>query len=382
MRRERGSIVKRGDSYSIVIDNYDPLTGKRKRKWIAVPGTKRDAEKALTDYLHQKDTGVFVAPAKITLSDYLNKWITDYAKPKLAKRSYDRYEDIIKKYIVPELGRVQLSQLMPGQLQGLYSKWLDKGLSHATIRYHHAVIHNALKSAVKWGLLGRNVCDAVEVPNKQRKDMQIWDEGEILKFLDFAKDSKYYELFYLALFSGMRRSELLALRWADVDLLLSQIHVTRGLQQLKDNSLVFTQPKSEKSRRTIALPPSATLLLKDYRDRIALEKAVKGKMLNEDDLLFTRDNSKPIRPNTLTYAWKILVATSGLKKIRLHDARHSHASLLLAQGVHPKIVQERLGHATIAMTLDTYSHVAPGLQEKAAAQFDNLFKAKTANGRW
>ena len=312
----------------------------------------------------------------------MNKWITDYAKPKLAKRSYDRYEDIIKKYIVPELGRVQLSQLMPGQLQGLYSKWLDKGLSHATIRYHHAVIHNALKSAVKWGLLGRNVCDAVEVPNKQRKDMQIWDESEILKFLDYAKDSKYYEPFYLALFSGMRRSELLALRWVDVDLLLSQIHVTRGLQQLKDNSLVFTQPKSEKSRPTIALPPSATLLLKDYRDRIALEKAVKGKMLNEDDLLFTRDNGKPIRPNTLTYAWKILVATCGLKKIRLHDARHSHASLLLAQGVHPKIVQERLGHATIAMTLDTYSHVAPGLQEKAAAQFDNLFKAKTANGRW
>jgi integrase len=228
-------------------------------------------------------------------------------------------------------------------------------------------------------MVNRNVCDALEVPRKQRKDMTIWNEDEITKFLDCAKDSQYHELFYLALFTGMRRSEMLALRWADIDLLLGQIHVTRGLQQLKDNTLVFTQPKSEKSRRTIALPPSATLLLKDYRDRKALEKAVKGKMLNDDDLLFTRDNGKPVRPNTLSYAWKFLVAKSGLKTIRLHDARHSHASLLLTQGVHPKIVQERLGHATIAMTLDTYSHVAPGLQEKAAKQFDDIITARNKN---
>jgi integrase len=376
MRRERGSIVKRGNSYSIVIDNCDPLTGKRKRKWIAIPGNKTEAEKALTDYLHQKDTGLFIAPTKITLSEYLNKWLADYAKPKLSARSYDRYADIINRYINPKLGRVLLHHLTPGQLQGLYSEWLYRGLSNATVRYHHAVVHNALRSAVKWGMVSHNVCDALEVPRKQRKDMQIWNENEITKFLEYAKGNKYYELFYLALFTGMRRSELLALRWADVDLLLCQVHVTRALQQLKDSSLIFTQPKSEKSRRTIALPPSATLLLKDYRDRIALEKAVKGKMLNDSDLIFTRDNNKPIRPNTLTYAWAALVTKSGLKPIRLHDCRHSHASLLLTQGVHPKIVQERLGHATISMTLDTYSHVAPGLQEAAAQQFDKLFTIK------
>ena len=374
MRRGRGSIVKRGKHYSLVIDDGVDENGKRIRKWIAVKGGERDAEKQLTNYLHQQDTGLFIAPTKITLSEYLAKWLKDYAKPKLATRSYDRYADIIKRYINPKLGRVLLHQLTPGQFQELYSEWLEKGLSNATVRYHHAVIHNALRSAVKWGIAIRNVCDALEVPKKQRTDMQIWNEEEITKFLEFAKNSKYYELFYLALFSGMRRSELLALRWDDIDLELGQVNVTRGLQQLKDSSLIFTQPKSEKSRRTIALPPSATAILKEYRNHVALSLALKGKTLEDNDLIFMRDNGKPIRPNTVTYAWKGMVKRSGLKPIRLHDCRHSHASLMLAKGIHPKIVQERLGHSTIAMTLDTYSHVVPGLQEAAAKKFDSLFK--------
>lgn len=375
MRRERGSIIKRGNRYSIVIEEgIDSITGKRKQKWIAVPGNKTDAMKALTDYMHQKDTGLYVAPTKMRLADYLGKWLQDYAKPKLARRSYERYADVINRYFLPKLGGVLLHQLTPGQLQSLYAEWLKAGLSNSTVRYHHAVIHNALRSAVKWQVAARNVCDALEIPCRGRKDMQIWNGDEITQFLNAIKDSRYFEIFYLALFTGMRRSELLAIRWQDVDLLLGQIHINRGLQQFRNSELDYTQPKSEKSRRTIALPPSATLLLKDYRDRIALARAAKGKILNDTDLVFSHNNGKPIRPNTLTYAWRFLVARSGLKPIRLHDARHSHASLLLAQGVHPKIVQERLGHATISMTLDTYSHVAPGLQEKAAEQFDKLFQ--------
>jgi len=375
MRRERGSIRKRGNSYSIVVEaGIDPGTGKRKQKWIAVKGNKTEAEKKLTEILHQKDTGSFVPPTKLTLSAYLEKWLADYAKPKLSIRSYERYADIIRRYFTPRLGRLTLSQLTPGQLQALYSEWLDKGLSNATVGLNHAVIHNALRSAVKWGMIGRNVCDALEVPQARRVEMQIWNEDEVSQFLEFAKASPYYELFYLALFTGMRRSELLALRWADIDLLTGQVHVSRGLQRLRDSSLVFTQPKSEKSRRTIALPPSATLILKDYRDRIALDRAMSGKTLSDSDLVFYRGNGKPIRPDTITYAWTNLVKRSGLKPIRLHDARHTHASLMLAKGIHPKIVQERLGHSSISMTLDTYSHIIPGLQEAAAKSFDSIFQ--------
>ena len=213
---------------------------------------------------------------------------------------------------------------------------------------------------------------SVEVPRIKRMEMQTWNEIEVNRFLDVAKGSPFYVLFYTALFTGMRRSELLALRWQDVDFIYSQIYVNRGLHQLRDGSYIFTQPKSSRSRRTIALPPSAFLTLKEYYDRAAMDRAVLGAQLDDDDLVFGTIDGKPSRPNTITEAWKRLAALAGVKVIRLHDARHTHASLMLKQGIHPKIVQERLGHASIQMTLDTYSHVAPGLQEAAAKSFDDI----------
>lgn len=202
--------------------------------------------------------------------------------------------------------------------------------------------------------------------------MQTWNEDDISRFLEVTKDNPYFTLFYTALFTGMRRSELLGLKWGDVDFMLSQIYVSRSLHHLKDGSYIFTEPKSAKSRRTIALQPSATLLLKEHHEKQKLERAMLGIQLTDGDLVFSTVESKPLRPNTVTRAWAMLAAQAGLKVIRLHDARHTHASIMLKQGIHPKIVQERLGHASIQMTLDTYSHVAPGLQEAAAVRFDDL----------
>jgi integrase len=209
--------------------------------------------------------------------------------------------------------------------------------------------------------------------------MQTWDEDDVARFLEAAKDSPYYALFYTALFTGMRRSELLALRWRDVDFIFSQVYINRSLHQLRDGSYVFTQPKSAKSRRTIALSPSANITLKEHKDKQGVQRSMLGISLKDDDLIFSTVEGKPLRPNTVSRAWTIMAARSGLKVIRLHDARHTHASLMLKQGVHPKIVQERLGHATIAVTLDTYSHVAPGLQEAAAAGFDKLVLPRLEN---
>ena len=175
----------------------------------------------------------------------------------------------------------------------------------------------------------------------------------------------------------MRRGEVLALRWQDIDFLFGQISVNRTLHRLQggkygDGSYVFTQPKSERSRRTIALSPSVILTLKDYKEKQTVIRAKLGTSLKDDDLVFSNLKGEPLRPNTITRAWSMLAARAWVKVIRLHDARHTHASLLLKQGVHPKIVQERLGHASIQITLDTYSHVGPGLQEAAAAQFEKL----------
>ena len=209
--------------------------------------------------------------------------------------------------------------------------------------------------------------------------MQTWDEGDITRFFEVARGSPYFALFHAALFTGMRRSELLGLKWSDIDLILSQIYVNRSLHHLKDDNYVFTQPKSTRSRRTIALPPSTALILKDHKEKQALEQAMLGIHLTSEDLVFSTLEGKPLRPNTITRAWTTLAARAGVKLIRLHDARHKHASLMLKQGIHPKIVQERLGHSSIQITLDIYSHVAPGLREVAAKRFDELITPRHGN---
>ncbi|MFC1893934.1 tyrosine-type recombinase/integrase [Chloroflexota bacterium] len=374
----RGHITKRGkSSYSIAISlGKDPTTGKYKYQWVSVKGTKKDAEKRLGELLHQLDNGTFINPGKTTLGEYLEKWLKDYAKPNLSPRGFERYESIACVHLIPSLGSIILPQLRSEHLQKHYTTKLNEGFSALTVRYHHTVIHKALQTAIKWGLVSRNVADSVDVPHAHRNEMKIWNEDDITRFLEIAKDSLYYALFYTSLFTGMRRSELLGLRWCDIDFIFSQIYVNRSLHHLKDGSYVFTQPKTARSRRNIALSPSATLTLKEHREKQDAMRIVLGIPLQDDGLVFSTPEGKPLRPNTVSRAWVMLAARAGVKVIRLHDARHTHASLMLKQGIHPKIVQERLGHASVQITLDTYSHVAPGLQEAAAAQFDKLVATK------
>jgi integrase len=376
----RGHIVKRySDSYTIVLNlGIDPSTGKRKQQWITVKGTKKDAEKRLAELLHQIDTGSFMKPGKTTVADYLQRWLKDYVQPNLSPRTAEGYESIIRCHLIPALGKIPLTQLKPEHIQHYYSdKLTSKCLNRSnstnprTVRHHHMTLHCALEIAVKWGLVSRNVADAVEPPKEHHTEMHTMNEEDIHKFLEIAKSTEYYTLFYLALFTGMRRSELLALRWSDIDLLLCQLSVTRTLHHLRNGSIVFRQPKTDKGRRLIALTPSSVSVLKEYKGIQAAQMIVSGTTLKEEDLVFCQDG-RPLLPGTVSHAWIHLIQRTGLKNIRLHDARHSHASLMLKQGIHPKIVQERLGHASIQITLDTYSHVAPGLQQAAANRFDEL----------
>ncbi len=368
----RGHIVKRGkNSYTIVLSlGYDPVTGKRLRQWVSVKGNKKDAELKLSELQRQIDTGSFVKPGKVTLGEFLERWLKDHARPNLSPRGYERYESIVRIHLIPDLGSIPLTQLRPEHLQKHYTAKLNDGLSARTVRYHHVVIHVALQTAFKWGLVSRNVAGAVDPPRTRRTEMQTWNENDITCFLKTARSTPYYAVFYLALFTGMRRSELLALRWQDVDFIFSQVYVSRSLHHMRDGSYIFTQPKSDKSRRTIALSPSAILMLKDHREMQESQRIMLGLLLTDSDLIFSTVEGKPLRPNTVSRAWAMLAVRCGLKVIRFHDARHSHASLMLKQGIHPKIVQERLGHASIQITLDTYSHVAPGLQAAAAARSD------------
>jgi len=370
----RGHIIKRyRNSYSVVLNlGADPATGKRKQQWISVKGTKREAEKKLAELLHQLDSGTFMRPGKTTVADYLEQWLKDCCWANLAPRTAEGYESIVRRHLIPSLGRIPLTQLKPEHLQHVYSDELTAGFSHRTVRYMHVTLHKALHNAVKLGMILRNPADAVEPPKVQRHDMHTMNESDIHIFLEYARSTSYYALFYMALFTGMRRSELLALRWSDIDLILCQLSVTRALHHLQDGTLIFSQPKTAKGRRLISLSPSTAVVLREHREQQEKMKRQLGLTVTEDDLVFCQADGKPLLPNSVSHAWTKLASRTGLKGVRLHDARHTHASLLLKQGVHPKIVQERLGHASIQITLDTYSHVAPGLQQAAANRFDDI----------
>lgn len=217
---------------------------------------------------------------------------------------------------------------------------------------------------------------AWDVPRARHTEMQTWEREDVNTFLEAARETQYYALFHGALYTGMRRSELLALRWSDIDLFGCELSVTRTLHQVRDGSIVFGEPKSARSKRLIKLTPQNVSVLRLHREKQLTVNISLGKTLNESDLVFCHIDGTPLLPSSVTHAWEKLVKTTGVKRIRLHDARHSHASLMLKQGIHPKIVQERLGHSSIQITLDTYSHVAPGLQEAAAARFDEALKPR------
>jgi integrase len=374
----RGYIRQRSKGvYNIAVSlGKDVKTKKYRYQWTTVRGTEKDAKRKLTELLHQVDTGTLIQSGKIRLELFLQDWLKDYVLPNLSPRTAEGYEHICQHHFIPSLGNVTLNCLKPEHLQHYYSEKLSNGLSAQTVRHHHTCLHKALQTAVEWGLLARNPADAVRPPRAQGIEMRTWDSDEITTFLEAARQTPYFALFHTALFTGMRRSELLALRWCDLDLLLCKVYVTRSLHVLIGGQVVIRQPKTAKGKRMIDLSPLATSVLREYREKQQLDRAMLGKSLTDNDLVFSDTDGKPLLPNTVTHNWIKLVRRTGLKPIRLHDARHSHASLMLKQGTHPKVVQERLGHASIQVTLDIYSHVAPGLQEAAAARFDQAFTAR------
>jgi len=378
----RGCIIERNGSFRIKAPlGKNAQTGKYEAYYETFHGNITDARKRLREILTELDKGTFSKPGKTTFAEYLNDWLQDYCKPSLSPRTLQLYSYICRVHIIPKLGGIPLVELKPQHLQKLYSEKLSSGLSARTVQICHVAIHKALRNAVRINLLSRNVADAVEKPKIQRPEMHPMTENDLSRFLDAARQGNYYALFYTYLFTGMRRSELLAVRWSDVDLVGMQISVSRTMQYLNGvkNRVTFKEPKTKKSRRLIALSPSTVFVLEEHRKaQDAMRVSLELPPVTDNDLVFSHWDGSPLLPDSITHAWVKLVRKCGLKGIRLHDARHTHATIMLKQGVHPKVVQERLGHSTISTTLDTYSHVAPGLQEAAARGFDEILKKDSA----
>ena len=249
------------------------------------------------------------------------------------------------------------------------------GLSTRSVVYHHRILSKALDYAVKMGVVVRNVASVVEPPRVARVTMKTLSPEEVQIFLDAARETDYYVYFSTLLYTGLRRGELLALSWRNLDLNRGTLTVVATAYKLGNGDYIIKEPKTAQSRRSVTIPPSLLELFKIYSADQELLRVQLGVSLNADDFVFIRPDGSPINPSAVTLAFRRIIKRAGLKDIRIHDLRHTHATLMLKAGVHPKVVSERLGHANIGITLDIYSHVLPGMQEAAAEKFDSIFEA-------
>jgi integrase len=378
----QGHIRKRGKgSWTVVIDlGRDPATGRRRQLWQSIKGTKREAQSLLVQLLHQRNTGIEALPGKITVGEYLHRWLQDYARPNTAPKTYRCYDDVIRRHLIPVLGTMPLTKLRPQHIQAYYSRALQSGrldgrggLSARSVLRQHQVLHTALRHAVRWQLLARNPADAVEPPKPERLELAAPGPKEIRRLLSAAAATPYGVLVHLAVMTGLRRGEILGLRWQDVDLDAGVLRVQQTVQWLPRQGFIFRQPKTGKSRRAVALSPDTVRSLRQHRSQRLKGSLTPTHIRQDDGLVFTTPLGTPINPSNLRRTWLRIVNRAGLNHLRFHDLRHAHASLMLQQGIHPKVVSERLGHSGVGITLDIYSHVLPGLQAEAAAQLDRLF---------
>jgi integrase len=335
--------------------------------------------------VRKAQTGSSVDDRKLTIREFLESWLTDIAS-NLAPKTVERYEQIIRLRFLPSMGHVRVSKLQPYHVQALYAKWatekrMDKkhgGLSARSVLHHHRVLRNAFQQAVRLQLVTNNVFDSVKPPKCSKIAMAVLDEDEAAKLLRAAEgNDEMYVPVAIALLTGLRRGEILALRWSAIDWNRKQLSVVQSLSQPKGR-LHFGPPKTASSRRTVSLSPLLLDILKRHRTRQGRDRWKFKDAYASLDLVVAQEDGNPIPPQRLSDGFRALIGHVAVTKVRFHDLRHTHATHALRAGVHPKVVSERLGHSSVAITLDLYSHVLEGLQEDGAMRVDEAIQAALA----
>lgn len=367
--------------WAIVLDvgEPDPKTGKKKRKWHSFTGTKRQAQAECAKLITALKAGSYVEPSKQTVGEFLDEWLT-FIKPTVAPKTHERYAEICRKSIAPLIGDVILSKLKTDRIDGAFSKALTEGrrdgkggLSPRTVHHMRRVLIKALGQAVTWERLFRNPASATTPPKVERQKMLAYDAGQTAALLEAFRPTRMFIPVVLAVMCGLRRGEVLALRWRNVDLDSKSLAIVESAEQTKDG-VRYKEPKSGRAR-TVALSSTAVAELKAHRVRQAEEQLRLGIRPDQDSFVVAQVDGSALQPRSLTHEWVRLLAKTDLPRIRYHDLRHTHASQMLAAGVHPKVASERLGHSSIGITLDLYSHVMPGMQADAAEQVDAALQA-------
>ena len=390
MARKRGngegSIYKDGAVWRGQVSiGRDITTGKLRRMSFSGK-TRRDVQEKIAQALSEISTGTFVEPTSQSVREWDKTWLKDYKRGSIRPKTYESYMYIIDSYVNPVIGDTPLKDLRTDHIQKLLNNMASKGLSSRTIRYAATIIHSFLAQAVKNGIIARNVSDAITLPKGSKKQMRVLSGDEQKRLIEVCRNDRLGAAFILSLAAGLRRSECLAIRWKDINLDENYIQIVQSLVRIKNyegdkkkSELVFQQPKTASSIRTIPIPPSVKAELENHKARQDGEKAKAEGAYCDIDLVFCTELGKPIEPRNFERKFKQLLEKANIPTINLHGLRHSFATRLLEENEHPKIVQEMLGHKSIQITLDTYSHVSKELKRNAADKLDKYFSDKNAN---
>lgn len=397
MPKRPPGVYKRGGTWAVVIDHgRDPKTGRRKRVWHSGFATLSEAVEARTRLLRERDTGAAIDPSRQTLAEFVrDEWLPSRApttgtagrghRGKVNVQTWYSYRQDLECHVLPTLGAKPLQQLTPSDINRLYDELEQSGgrngagLSPKTVANVHGVLHKALADAVKLGKVPRNVSDAVEKPSAGKASHDIWSPEQLRAFLQHVGGDRYYAMWLLFATTGMRRGEVAGLAWDDVDLTGGYVRVSWTLGSIQGKPTWKSRAKSPAGQRLMALDPTTVQGLREHRRRQNEERLMAGsgwqrrqtdwRGEHRDDVVFTWPDGRFIQPERLSKWFAVHCQEAGLPRIRLHDVRHTYASAALANatGWHEmKLISQRLGHANIGITLDTYAHVLPAADEQAA----------------
>ncbi|GAB3801392.1 tyrosine-type recombinase/integrase [Virgibacillus kimchii] len=360
----RGHIIKRGNKYSIVVDIGRDHRNKRKQKWFSGYSKKKDAEKDLPKIIQKLEKG-YVNPEDMTMEEYFNRWL-DRKNRSVEPGTFEHYESYMRKHIIPGLGRWKISKLESHHIESFMDEIHEKELSQRSKKHIYRILSSALLKGKKYGIKD-GIMDDIEAPKVNKQEIEYWTQEEVAAFMGNLKSKNHALPIILSLATGMRRGEILGLRWSKIDFDNKKISVSHQLKKNREGIWHLSpQLKTSTSYRTIDIDDDTIEILKKHKRQQEKDKMKCGPDYEDKDLVCATSIGGFIKPTYLRTVFNRTIDKSGVKKISFHGLRHTHATLLLQSGIHPKVVQERLGHRSIQTTLDTYSHIIPGIQEIAA----------------